>query len=492
MNRVNDFLIKWSMSSKTYIIKNDVSLTYREFFSLIQENKKLLDGLKIRDKNIGLFAGNEIQYIIGYWSILFADSTIFPLNTDLTKRELSTAVSFCDCAWIIVEKKHEKRIAETFLKTEIGIIGIENDFTLYVIKENGSLNKRENSSETALLLQTSGSTDACKTVMLSHRNLISNTYSHVRSIGLQQDDVSLVVLPLWFSYTNTTQLLSQTLVGGSIVLYDRSVFMPKYFCQSIDKWRVSVVSLVPVMLGLLDRYRYLDRYSLKSLKIVCFGSSSPDVNRLRSLMAKLPEKKFIHTYGLTECAPRVTSLLPQYSLKKIGSIGKAIPGLEVQIVENNRVVRPNRVGEIRVRGESVMKGYYKNGEETKAVLKNGWLYTGDLGEYDEEKFIYIVGRKKNIIVSGGMNIYPEEVESLLAQHPSIGDVIVKAEISDYREEVPVVIATLKNSSHLTLESIHRFLEDKLARFKWPKRLYITKRLEKTLTGKVKRSSLYES
>jgi len=214
------------------------------------------------------------------------------------------------------------------------------------------------------------------------------------------------------------------------------------------------------------------------------------VEKLLKLMTVFPSVGFVQTYGQTEASPRITCLLPDNALKKVGSIGKPIPRVVVKIInDQGEKVSIGEIGEIIVSGENVMNGYYKRPEASKEILRNGWLYTGDLAKYDEDEYIYLVGRKKNVIISGGMNIYPEEIEEILLQHPDIKEVCVLKEEHEFLGEVPIAKVVL-NSTTDSLEKVEKeikkFCHKHLSRFKVPDRILIVEELDKTLTGKVKR------
>jgi long-chain acyl-CoA synthetase len=312
--------------------------------------------------------------------------------------------------------------------------------------------------------------------------------SAIQSLSLSKSDTVLVALPLFFGYAHTAQFLVHTRLGSKIVLYDAPLFSPKRFCELVETHRVSCFTAVPSMLMMLHIYPYLEHHDLTSLRLVCFGGGGVSLDMLRSLMKRLPDTGFVQTYGQTECSPRVTALLPADSTRKIGSVGRPIPGVRVDIVsEDGTSVADGCVGEIRVQGENTCPGYYKNPEETAKIIRDGWLYTGDLAKRDEEGYIYLVGRKKNMVISGGINIYPEDVESVLRLHPSVEDVIVKGKPDDFMGEVPVAEVLCKSGCTLTLGDLHVFLRGKLATYKWPKEITLVSQLPKTATGKTKRT-----
>ena len=196
----------------------------------------------------------------------------------------------------------------------------------------------------------------------------------------------------------------------------------------------------------------------------------------------------VQTYGQTEASPRVTALLPDDAIRKIGSVGKAIPNVQVQVFdENDKPVQNGEIGQIVVKGPNIMKGYYKKPDITKETLKGGWLHTGDLGKFDDEGYLYIVGRIKNIIISGGLNIYPEEIEEVIINYPEVKEVVVVPEHHDILGEVPIAKIVLIDGAQIDLKELNKFCAERLSANKIPSKYLICDKLEKTYTGKIKRS-----
>ena len=205
--------------------------------------------------------------------------------------------------------------------------------------------------------------------------------------------------------------------------------------------------------------------------------------KLKQLIVKFPSIGFIQTYGQTECSPRVTALLSKHSLDKVGSVGKSIPNVEVIIVDDcGEQCEPYVSGEICVRGENIMKGYYKHPDLTKEVIINGWLHTGDIGYMDNEGFIYLNGRIKNIIVTGGINIYPEEVEEILLSYNGVQDVCVFGEEDEILGEIPV--AKIVINRRIDCRELKKYCLERLSDYKVPVRFEVVDELSKTYNGKI--------
>jgi long-chain acyl-CoA synthetase len=487
MSSVDAFLTQWRHDPRTYIIDNGRAMGYAQANDLVGQIRECLVREDIREENAALVMENSSEYVLAYFANRLAGSTNIPLNPKLTKHEVTAELRYCDCNWIITDRKHSAYCLDIADELGLGVIELQEGCIPSVVRRPQRRSSRCNSSEIVVMLHTSGTTGDPKKVMLSEENLCANTQAHIASLALTPDDVVLVALPMLFVYCHTTQLLVHTRLGGTIVLYDEPLFTAKRFCELIQTYRITCFSAVPGMLVMLDRYGYLDRYDLSSLRYLCFGCASTPPQVLKRLMARLPHVGFVHTYGQTECGPRVTSLLPQDSVRKMGSIGQAIPGVTLDVVNPLGLpVAPGEIGEIRVSGKSVTSGYYKKPAATGALIRGSYLYTGDLARLDDDGFVYLAGRKKTVIISGGINIYPEEVEQALLSLPFIDDALVFGEENPYVGEAVAARVVPAQGESVTLQMVHQGLADLLAQYKWPKRIYVAEKVEKTPTGKTRR------
>lgn len=230
-----------------------------------------------------------------------------------------------------------------------------------------------------------------------------------------------------------------------------------------------------------------NKYDMSSLRYLCFGGGVMPVHKLKQIISFFEGTGIVQTYGQTEASPRVTCLLPKDCLRKIGSVGKPIPGVEIDILDKNGVpVKNGEKGEIVVRGNNVMKGYYKHQDKTEQTIINGWLHTGDIGRVDEEGYLYIVGRIKNVIISGGLNIYPEEIEEILINYEGIKEVIVFGEKHDILGEIPVA-KVVTDGCYIDEGQILEYSKKMVDAYKIPKKIIFCEQLEKTYNGKIRRT-----
>jgi len=490
---VSDLLEKNKNSKKTAIRFGDTSISFSEWYSLSMGlSKELLKVCSDNTITVALFLPNSIAYAIAYFGCLFSNKVIVPINVKEKEPEILNTVTYCEIDIILTSSGYKKQLSNSLRHSEFRHIIYDVDEYTYIevnsgyssIPKNSDLKSNRNDNDVAIMLHTSGTTTNQKRVMLTNENLTSNVKSHVASLQLTAEDKVLIALPMVFGYCNTAQFLSHLYLGATIVISD-ILFLPKHFFITVEKERITSFTGVPSMLLMLLQYRSFSKYNYSSLKYICFGGGSMPQEKLRELIYRFQSISFIHTYGITECSPRVTALLGDFSLSKLGSVGKAIPGVTVDIVDEKwKTVNHYQTGEIIVSGPNVMKGYFKHPDLTAQVIRDGWLKTGDIGYFDEDGFIFLIGRVKNIIISGGINIYPEEIEQILMQHKEIVDAYVYGEEDDYLGEVPVAQVVLNNNVQIIKlqDYCFRFLSD----YKVPVRFYIVNELVKTYNGKVKR------
>jgi long-chain acyl-CoA synthetase len=298
---------------------------------------------------------------------------------------------------------------------------------------------------------------------------------------IRPDDVFLCVLPLFHSFAITAAMLLPVLSGARIVLQRR--FMASQTLKLISDERVSVLMLVPAMYELLVKSQLLGKTQLGSLRYAISGGGplSPVLEKAFEDATGFP---LLNGYGLTETAPVVSVNLPQK--RRLGSIGFPLPNLRVEIWDDrDQRLEHGGIGEIMVQGDNVMKGYYGLEEETRQVItKEGWLHTGDSGFLDDDGFLYITGRKKDLIICGGENIYPQEIEDVIAAHPAVELVAVVGAHDKLRGEYPKAFVKLKEDCHVSARDLKEFCRRQLASFKVPREVEFLADLPCNVLGKV--------
>ncbi|HEX3598166.1 MAG TPA: long-chain fatty acid--CoA ligase, partial [Polyangiaceae bacterium] len=342
--------------------------------------------------------------------------------------------------------------------------------------------------DTAVILYTSGTTGRPKGAELTHFNLFYNAeYSSTRLLRMDANTVSLAVLPLFHSFGQTVVHNGTIHAGGTLVLLPR--FEPKAAFELMQKHRVTLFAGVPTMYFALLHHPEAQAYDLSSLKRCVSGGSSMPVEVMRAFDERY-RVNVLEGYGLSETSP-TASFNTLDRPKKAGSIGVPLVGVEMKLVDEagKDVLLPHVPGEICIKGHNVMKGYYKRPEANAEVLKNGWFSTGDVAHRDEDGYYFIVDRKKDMIIRGGFNVYPREIEEVLYAHPSVLEAaVIGVAHESHGEEVKAVVA-LKPGTRATAEEIISYCREKVAAYKYPRVVEFREALPKTATGKILKREL---
>ncbi|MFZ5824781.1 MAG: long-chain-fatty-acid--CoA ligase [Bacillota bacterium] len=342
----------------------------------------------------------------------------------------------------------------------------------------------------AVLLYTGGTTGVSKGVMLTHFNITSNI-TQIQEWLHREDrhDTVLVVLPMFHSYGFTAALGLALSSGSTCILMPK--FDPGDLLKAIAKWRPTSFPGVPTMYTGLLHHPDMKKYDLSSIEF-CVSGAAPMPVELMQKFETLTGGNIMEGYGLTETSP-VTHANPFKGKRIPGSVGLPYPGTDVRIVdlETGVDVEPGKEGEVLIRGPQVMKGYWNKPEETAAVLVDGWLYTGDIGRMDEDGYLYIVDRKKDMIIAGGFNIYPREIDEVLYTHPAVKEACSVGVPDEYRGETVKAFVVLKEGETATEQEIMDFCKERLASYKRPRQVEFLQELPKSTVGKVLRRVLTE-
>lgn len=487
---IKDLLLRQKENDSIAIKHGKNYISFRDWnnaSALISNN--ILSLLSTISINVATLIPNSINYAIAYFAVQYTNRVLIPINIQSKGPELLATLEYCEVDLIITDSKHLSFVRDVVDRYNYRII-IYNIETLEIIEINSDkqfVPKTECSicndfeDDVAIMLHTSGTTSNPKRVMLTHRNIISNIESNIASLTLTQQDKVLIAMPMMFGYCHTAQFLTHLYLGAPMVIMD-TVFLPKQFFKIVESERITNFTGVPTMLHMILNYRYADEYDYSSLRYICFGGGKMPLDKLKQLIERFPTIGFVQTYGQTECSPRVTALLPEFSVSKLGSVGRPIPGVKIRVVdENDADCCSNEKGEILVYGTNTMKGYYKRAELTQKIIQDGWVHTGDIGYIDSDGFLYLSGRIKNMIISGGMNIYPEEVEEIILQNDCVEDVCVLGVDDDLLGEIPIAKIVLNDS--IDLNELRSYCIKNLAYYKVPVRFEIINDLPKTYNGK---------
>jgi long-chain acyl-CoA synthetase len=340
--------------------------------------------------------------------------------------------------------------------------------------------------DTAVILYTSGTTGRPKGSELTHSNMWMNAMIvSERLFGLEESDVVLGTLPLFHVFGQTCAMNATVFKGGTIALMPR--FEPEAALKAIQAAGVTVFYGVPTMYQYLLRFEGREQYDTSSLRLGVSGGAAMPVEVMRTF-----EETFgvviLEGYGLSETSPVVCFNKPES--RRVGSIGHPVWGVEIKIFDpDDREVGQDEPGELVVRGHAVMKGYYKKPDATEKAMRNGWFHTGDIAKFDEEGFIFIVDRVKDLIIRGGYNVYPREIEEVLYEHPAVAEcAVIGVPHEELGEEVRAVVV-LKSAGSATEEEISAFVKEKVAAYKYPRSVVFMDELPKTATGKILKREL---
>jgi acyl-CoA synthetase (AMP-forming)/AMP-acid ligase II len=457
-------------------------------------------GVKKGDK-VFIYGRNSINWLEAYFAVMVPGAWAVPLNYRFTAENIRYCANIAKPVAFIMDGEFGGMINAIrsdlpTVKNYICIGSFEDMEDMENLIEKTSPMragiKIKGEDECALYF-TSGTTGAPKPVLHVHKNLVCVALNEVTDNRWEQSE-SLLMLPPFY-HLAIGHLLGCMLAGARAVLLTEKI-TPQYIFKTISEERVSIVFLlVPWALDILEA---LDRgelrkedYDLKCWRLMFMGAQPIPQKLIQKWREYFPEMQFDNTYGLSESTGPGTIHLGIGNERKIGAIGK--PGLlwDARIVnDKGEDVPQGEVGEIIVKGPGVMKEYYKNPELTALTIRDGWLYTGDLAKMDEEGFIYLVDRKKDLVISGGENIYPVEVEEVIQRHPKVRDVAVIGTPDERLVELVTAIIEPKSGEVLTKEEINSFCEKNLPRYKRPRQI-IFDQVPRSSTGKIEKPKLRE-
>ncbi|MEZ0364092.1 long-chain fatty acid--CoA ligase [Mycobacterium sp. pUA109] len=472
--------------------------TYRAFADRIDRlAAELAAGGVQRGDRVGYLGLNHPDFLVTLFAAARVGAAFVPLNWRLTAAELGyilrdagvhTLLADAERAAVIDPTRAELSLSRCIAVTEAP--GWETLGDLLAGRAPLADPVYPGPDEVAVIMYTSGTTGRPKGAMLTHGNLFWNNINALLAFDTSQHDVSLVCAPLFhIGGLNVTTLVTLQ-KGGRIVLMP--TFDPDQALQLIAEHRVTTMFGVPAMFLFMSQAREFATTDLSSVRFfVCGGAPVPEALILRYGERGIP---FAQGYGLTETAPLALVLRTDEVAVKVGAAGhQVLPLSEVRLVDlDNHPVPPGQRGEICVRGPQVMVGYWRNPEATAAVLDaEGWFHTGDIGQADEDGYVWVIDRVKDMVISGGENVYPAEVEDVLYGHPAIAEVAVLGTPDERWGEAVTAVVALRPGAALTLEELRDFARGKLAGYKIPLRLEFVDALPRTQSGKVVKYQLRE-
>jgi long-chain acyl-CoA synthetase len=514
--------------SKTAIVYFDKPMTYRELDSASDRFATALSdlGVKKGDK-VALFLANMPQFVIAYYGVLKIGAIETAISPLYKEREVEHQLSDSEAETIVVLDVLYPIVQKVMDKTKLKrvIVASLKDYMPKTLAFLGSLMKKipsykvelgpntflfqdllnkyppnppkveiDPKEDLAALQYTGGTTGTAKGAMLTHMNLVSNAVACAAWLrGTEGEETFLTVLPLFHIYGMTTGMNAPIYLAGKMVMLPQ--FNVLGTLKAIQKHKATVFCGAPTMYALLLAHPGLSRYDLKSVRF-CISGSAPLPPDVQKKWMEMTGGVLVEGYGLTESSP-VTHCNPlDRSMKtvKVGSIGLPWPDTDAKIMDmetGEKEMELGETGELVVKGPQVMKGYWKMSEESAAVLRDEWLYTGDIGKMDEDGYFYITDRKKDLIKYKGYSVYPREIENVLYEHPSVKLCAVVGKPDPVAGEIPKAFVVPKDGATATEEEIKKFVNEKIAPYKAIRELEFRKELPITLVGKVLRRVLQE-
>ena len=500
-------------ADQTAIVCEDRSLTFAELERWTAKIAEVLrtQGMK-RGDHVLLLAPNVPEFTAVYYAVLRLGGVVVPVNTLFLSQEIAGLLEHSDAKFMVVWHTFAEKGATAFEQVDscqkLFFIGTdrqnlapamfpdESEHSRFLLDElvsemSGTADYCQTSpDDTAVILYTSGTTGKSKGVELSQFNLYSNAfYAKDDVLLLQPGDVLIAILPLFHTFGQTVIQNASMMWGATMVLLPQ--FEPRRTLSEMERHRVTHIAAVPTMYNLMLQTQRRYNYDVASLRTAVSGGASLPVAIYHDF-EEIFRVKINEGYGLSETSPIATFTPPHAeAVNKPGSIGPEFFGTEVRIVrEDGTFADVDEVGELVIRGHNIMKGYYKDPATTAAVfLENGWFRSGDIAKMDADGYFYIVDRVKDVIIRGGMNIYPREIEEVLHHHPAVWEAaVVGIPGATLSEDVVAFVALIPNAT-ITAQELQKYCRDRLALYKCPKRIEFVERLPKNSTGKIMKRAL---
>lgn len=490
-----DWLKRWELYSPHREALKDgetgETLSYRALFhAAVAKAAELQSKFDIRKGDrVAALATNELDYVVLFFALQRLGALLVPINFRLTYREVEHIVSDCSPK-LLVSQEAFAEIAEQLKAagkvSQLTLLRSSVDYSAEY-KEALSHDFAGTDKDAVMILYTSGTTGAPKGAVLTHEMLFWNSINTTLRLNLSQQDSTVIFLP--FFHTGGWNVLTTPILhrGGKIVLLKK--FDGEKILELSEKEQATILFGVPTTMDLMARSPIFETTNLKNLRYAIVGGEPMPVPLIKTWQEKgVPIRQ---GYGLTEFGPNVFSLNEEDSIRKIGSIGFPNFYIEAKIMDSEgKILGANEVGELVLKGPMCMTGYWKNEKATSETIVDGWLHTGDLVRRDEEGYYYVVGRKKDMYISGGENVYPPELEQVIRGLAGVREVAVIGVPDEKWGEVGKAFIVKDNAS-LTAEDVHSFCLQNLAKFKIPKHFVFLPELPKGDSGKILKRKLLE-
>lgn len=490
-------------ADKEVVFFEERSATYAEFNA--DANRlahTLMESLSVRKGDrVGILLRNRPEFLTALYGVWKCGAVVVCVNTFLKPDEICFVLSDCEVKVLITEGMFVeclKPIRDRLETLETIVLmdaePPDESYCSYADSLKGRSFENPDVSihpeDDAVFVYTSGTTGIPKAAVLTHHNLISNVDSCQKHLSLVPEDRFLLVLPMFHSFCLTVNCILPVYCGGSIVMLE-SIRDFEKMLQAVIMHKPTVLAAMPQLYNVLANATLPEAVrNAFTFRACVSGSAALPEAVLKAFAAKFP-CPLLEGYGLSETSP-VAAINPLDGVQKVGSIGIPIPDVEIKIFdENDNEVPVGEVGELVIRGSNVMKSYYKRPEETAEVLRSGWLHTGDIGKVDEDGYFFILDRKKELIISKGMKVYPRQIEELLYAHPRVADAAVVAKPHELHGEIPVAFISVKAGEEVSKTELLDYLRPRVAPYKVPREVIFVKEFPRAPTGKILKKKLRE-
>jgi long-chain acyl-CoA synthetase len=490
--------------SKTIIYEDNLKISNQQLLAYADTIASYLHdfGIKPGDK-VAIVMGNSWQFIANIFAISKLGAVVVAINNFLKEDEIAYILNDSQAKILLASAKFAKETRELLIKTNINKIiwvdgvPVENDKNIDFAKlianpKNTAPYADKDRDELALIVYTSGTTGKPKGAMLAFKNIYSNVTACIEHLRVKHGKIRMICyLPMFHAFTLTVTVILPIFTNSGVVVI-RSIASKGDFANLLKQ---VLLKRIPYFAGVPDVYSAMAKAKLPwyfhwfhAVRGFISGAAPLAEETMRRFAASFKRGKLIQGYGISECSPVVSVNLPWAN--KIGSVGKALPTYQVECFDDAMQQLPRgEIGEICVKGDCVMQGYYNRPDDTREAIQDGWFRTGDIGRVDNEGFIFIVDRKKDLIISKGMNIYPREIEEIFYTNDKVNACAVVGLKDVDANETPVAYVELKEEMSATEAELKEFVRPHLAPFKQPRRVIFMDKLPRNATGKILKREL---
>jgi acyl-CoA synthetase (AMP-forming)/AMP-acid ligase II len=488
--------------AKTAIVHEDIRLTFKEFNERVNRlaNALLKKGLNKGDR-IGVLVHNCHQFMEIYFAAAKTGGIFCPYNNHLKQWEMKDIIDYSTPRFLFVDAdfgamvsalKPDLPFVEQFIAVRPSDVPFMEDYEAFLSKGESDEPAAEVREDDVLsIIFTAGTTGKPKGAMRTHRHLMADAVASVIELRVEYDEKVLITFPM-YHVACEDNIVRHSFMPNTFYIKREGGFNPEEILEYIAREGITRCQMVPTMVHSFLQVPDIKRFDLSSLRLILYAAAPMPVELLKRALEVFP-CGFAQLYGQTESGPFTTVLKPEdhildgseKRLQRLASSGKPAINYEIRIVdEDDNDVPLGEVGEIIGRSEAMMIGYWQMPEETAKKLRNGWLHTGDLGRLDEDGYVYIVERKNDLIISGGVNVYPREIEEILYQHPAVSEASVVGLPDEHWGEIVKAVIVLKAGATATEDEIKEFCGKRLAGYKKPKSVEFWKELPKSPQGKI--------